>query len=343
MSVTVNGKFYSDTALEEMSLSDLKALALAEGEEIQQRQAAEAQAANAEHSAQVKSEAQILGEEAQARKLPMDKLEQIVLEQGKETERQLRQNEANEQLRRDEIERAAKTKPKSEMSLEELAATPGVTLEEIQEREAEERAKAIASASPEARAEQATRDLEAETRDLQFVHDSLQSKNDKALDAIVARKLAEQRAAEQKITAEAVAWMNSRPDYLAIPENGKAIQDFMEGAGLAPCAASYDLAYTVLKQRGQLKLLSSDEISRREQVREQIENPRPSRKSSSVSSTTAQNRSMYDKPAFNEDEAYELPLDELRRRADASLGAFSSRDSVLSDRTANIGRFGLPM
>ena len=164
------------------------------------------------------------------------------------------------------------------------------------------------------------------------------------LDALVSKKVAEARAVEQKITAEAVAWMNTRPDYLAIPANGQAIQEFMDGAGLAPCAASYDLAYTVLKQRGQLKLLSTDEVSRRTQVQEAIENPTPRRKSSSVSSSTTQRRSIYDKPAMpSEDEMYELPLDELRRRADAQMSALSGADPQRTARTANLSNFGLPM
>jgi hypothetical protein len=187
------------------------------------------------------------------------------------------------------------------------------------------------------RAEQATRDLEAETRDLQYVHDSLQSKNDKELDAIVARKLAEQRAAENKIAQEAIEWMSTRPDYAPVPENGKAMEEFMASAGLAPCAASYDLAYSVLKSRGQLTLRSGKQLEQQEQT----VNPPRTRRSSSVSSTSTQNRSMYDRPKFNEDEAYELPLDELKRRAEMQMnGGMASERSA---RIATLSNFRLPM
>jgi hypothetical protein len=117
MPVTVNGRFYSDQMLEAMSLDDLTALAHAEGDEIAARQAAEKQFADAEQKQQLKSAAQIAGETALAERMPLNKLEEIVMQQGATEERQLRQNEIREQLAQDKLEKETEN-----MTLEEIRA-----------------------------------------------------------------------------------------------------------------------------------------------------------------------------------------------------------------------------
>ena len=321
MSVTVNGKYYSDSELEAMSLPELKSLALAEGEEIQARQTAEAQAADAEHKSEIKSEAQRLGETALAERMPLPALEKIVMEQGAEEERQLRQREIREQLAQDKLEKE----------------TEHMTLEQIREKVVEEQAKAEIAASPEGRAEQSVRDLEAETRDLQFVHDQLQQKTSKELDAIVSRKVNEAQAKAQAAAKMGADFAASHPEINWTGAAGQAnCKQFLEFLSDLPANPdTLELAATVLKQRGLLHL-----VSEKDQRREQAEPPR--RKSSSVSSSGS--RSFYDKPAMpSEDEMYQLPLDELRRRADAQMAGQSGADPQRTARTANLSNFGLPM
>ena len=316
--------------LEELSIDELRAYALEEGTWLQEQQARQSEFSDAEQHSAVQSEAARLGAEALAKRLPMDRLKELSDAQVTELQRQEADEQRRIQLETDEIQnRAARKKSYDDMTLEELCAV-GAPIEIVQERESQMQAQQKIAASPEGRAEQATRDLQRETEDLQFVHDQLRTKNDKELNSLVAQKVAEAQAYTDAQNAIQQRFVDSHPAYLPIPENANAMVEFVRGAGYADWSESnLSLAYQVLKNRGQLKLRTAEQVQQQNELREAIVNPPQQRRSSSVSANRGS--SMYDKPVkkFEEDSAYELPLDELRKRAEAQLG--QSTDYVISN------------
>jgi hypothetical protein len=95
---------------------------------------------------------------------------------------------------------------------------------------------------------------------------------------------------------------------------------FLTESGLALSEQSLELAFSVLRQRNQLVLKDQKTLQQEQQIREQITNPKSQRKSSSVPAAHSSGN-LYQKPApLTEDEMYSLPLEELRRRAEAQSG-----------------------
>ncbi len=301
MGVVIEGREYSTAELEAMDFESLRELAFKESAEQERLRGQKSQPAETETP-------QELGQRSLAENLSAEELKKrsdSIL-----TERQAKQQELVEQNRQQAIED------------EWDKRTAGMSLEEIRQAAVEQEAKQRIAESPEGRLEAEAQSAEQRLQDADFVRQQLEKQTQPQLEATMKKVLAEQMAEQQRQFAIAQRFVQTHPSYIACPENQAAMEQFIMGAGYRELTPeNLELAFSVLSQRGKLRLVSADELQRREKIREQVENPVPRRKSSSVWASHT-NRNLYDQriPSEAEIEDMNLPLEELRRRAVAQIG-----------------------
>jgi len=173
----------------------------------------------------------------------------------------------------------------------------------------------VEKADPVLNAEQRLAEINQQLQDAAFVKEQIDKSNSKQLDNLVAQKIQENQTLKDQQAQIALNFVASHPSYIQCPENQNAMNQFLESSGFKSYTdQNLELAFTILSQKGLLRVKSSQQLAEEQQIREQIVNPPRQRRSSSVPASTTQG-SLYTKREFNEDEAYSMPLEELVKRA----------------------------
>ncbi len=263
--------------------------------------------------------------------MPLEKLKAVVIAEGEEQQRQDELQQVLDRQAEDSRDRYFEDMSKEQIEQELVRRTEQAKVE----------------ATPEYKAEKSVRNLEQETRDLQYVHDSLQKTTNEQLENAILRKTAELQDAQNRSLAIQQEWCNSHPEYVRSPENGEAMRNFVrdEGKYSAFTTSNLELAFSVLKARHALTLLNPDQIEARKQLQETGqtgETSRPRRASSSVSTRDSIRSSggFYNRPVkqeYTEEDLYSLPMDRL-----AQLAFPDGSDAELAEQNRGIVRTTRP-
>lgn len=156
----------------------------------------------------------------------------------------------------------------------------------------------------------------------------------KAAREIARKEFNDLKASEQRSMEAQSRFVNTHPDYVADPKNGNGARMMAEYRRLFPDATEFtseglEKAYLSLK-RDELLVLRSEEAdaateveaeatARTERPKVEATQPRSPKRSSTISTRTSARGVAPVKQGFDEDEAYNLPLDELRKRAEKAM------------------------
>jgi hypothetical protein len=292
---------YTKDQLDSMTLDQIKAVIDAETEENERIVNNQAFLLEAKRKAEIRVEAKDLAETAHAEMLPMDELKKEVDRQYAEAERQEKMQRDVLQLQEDEIYR----------SMENMSP------EEIKQAFIKAENEARVNASPEGQLAILEEDLAKRVENLNYVHEQLQGKSDKQLREMAREVISEESSKVQESLELQRRWVSTHPEYITSEANGNAMRDFVRDSGFSDFSMqNLELAYTVLKGRGLLQLRDAEELQRLERIQQQTN--APTKRASSVPTRYNAGDGFYKqsvKHDLSEDELYELPLEELERRA----------------------------
>ena len=157
---------------------------------------------------------------------------------------------------------------------------------------------------------------------------------------IVLETLTEQQTAVQRAKDAQEQFVAAHPDYIANPENGNRIVKWAELHGYSELSSeALEKAYQDLSASGLLKLKAKEASadaeenvqtqSQTDSPRTQTTQPRSSQRSSTIT-TRSGSRPAPVKTQLTEDEAYKMPIEDLKRFANKQLAMLPNSSNNLT-------------